>query len=74
MQIVAELLSTATSMEPVSEDMDTTTNSSITQQCVPGKLDAATYTQVPTIKKRSVHVSVRIKGRGKGKISHIASY
>ena len=71
MQIVAEPLSTTTSMEPVSEDMDTTTNSSITQQCVPGKLDAAT--QVPTIKKRSVHVSVRIKGRGKGKISHIAS-
>ena len=47
MQIIAELLSTTTSMEPVSGNMDTTTNSSITQQCVPGKLDA--ITQVPTI-------------------------
>ena len=52
MQIVAELLSTATSMEPVSEDMDTTTNSSITQQCVPGKLDAAT--QVPIIMQEKI--------------------
>ena len=68
MQIVAELLSTTTSMEPVSEDMDTTTNLSITQQRASSKSDAAT--QVPTIKKRSVHVSVRMKGRGKGKISH----
>ena len=55
-------------MEPVSEDMDTTTNSSITQQSVAGKSDAAT--QVPSIKKRSMHVSVQMKGRGKGKISY----
>ena len=68
MQIVAELLSATASVESVSEDMDTTTNTSITQQCVPGTSDAAT--QVPAIKKRSVHVSVRMKGRGKGKISH----
>ena len=42
-------------MEPVSEGMDTTINSSIIQKYVPGTLDAAT--QVPVIKKRSVLVS-----------------
>ena len=41
-------------MGTVSEDMDTTTDSSIIQKYVPGTSDAAT--QVPVIKKRSVHV------------------
>ena len=55
-------------MGTVSEDMDTTIDSSIILKYVPGTSDATT--QVPVIKKRSVHISVQMKGRDKGKISH----
>ena len=58
-------------MGPVSEDMDTTIDSSIIQKYVPDTSDATT--QVPVIKKRSVHISVWMKGRDKDKISHIAT-
>ena len=68
MQMVVEILSATVSMGRVSEGMDTITDSSIIQKYVPGTSDAATL--VPIIKKRSVHVSVLIKSRDKGKISH----
>ena len=63
-------------MEPRSENTDTTIDSSYTQmdttidssytgEDVPSSTsDAAT--QVPTIKKRPMHTSVRMKGTGKG--------
>ena len=65
MQIVSELLCATASTESVSKGMDIT-DSSIAQLSIPSTSDAAT--QVPTIKMRSVHISVRIKGRDKGKI------
>ena len=68
MQIVAELLSAAVSREPIGEDMDTTTDPFIIQQCIPDISDAVA--QVPVITKTSVHVSVWTKGYDKGKISH----
>lgn len=68
MQIVAELLSATVSREPIGEDMDTTTDSFIIQQCIPDTLDAVA--QIPVIKKTFVHISVWTKGYDKGKISH----
>ena len=65
MQIASELLCATASTETISESMDTT-DSSIAQLSIPSTSDAAT--QVPTIKMRSVHVSVHIKGRDQGKI------
>ena len=53
--IVSELLCTTASTETVSEGMDTMDSSTVSSTS-----DAAT--QVLTIKMRSVHVSVRIKG------------
>ena len=61
LQIVSELLCATASTDTVSEGMDTTDSQSI----VPSTSDAAT--QVVTAKMRSVHVSVRMKGRDKGK-------
>ena len=55
MQIIAELSATV-SREPIGEDMDTTTDYFIIQQCIPDTSDAVA--QVPVIKKTSVHVSV----------------
>ena len=60
MQIVSELLCATVGTETVSEDMDST-DSSIAQLSMPSTSDAAT--QVPIIKMKSVHVSVRTKGR-----------
>ena len=68
MQIVSELLCATASIETVSESMDIT-DSSIAQLSIPSTSDAAT--QAPIIKMKSVHVSVRMKGRkgrDKGKI------
>ena len=68
MQIVSELLCAAASTETVSEGMDIT-DFSIAQLSIPSTSDAAT--QVLIIKMKSVHVSVRMKGRkgrDKGKI------
>ena len=68
MQIISELLGATASTETVSEGMDST-DSSIAQLSMPSTSDAAT--QVPIIKMKSVHVSVRMKGRkgrDKGKI------
>ena len=60
MQIVTELLSATVSREPIGEDMDTTTDSFIIQQCIPDISDAVA--QVPVITKTPVHVSVWTKG------------
>ena len=65
MQIVSKLLCATVSTESVSEGVDIT-DSSIAQLSIPSTSDAAT--QVPTIKMKSVHISVRIIGRDKGKI------
>ena len=56
---------TDTTFDSSYTQMDTTIDSSYTREDVPSSTsDAAT--QVPTIKKRSVHTSVRMKGTGKG--------
>ena len=58
--IVSELLCATASTDTVSEGVDTMDSSIVSSTS-----DAAT--QVLTIKMRSVHVSVRMKGRDKGK-------
>ena len=61
MQIISELLCATASTETANLGMDITDSSIAAQLSIPSTSDAAT--QVPTIKMKSVHVSVRIKGR-----------